>query len=38
MKTAVQELGDLLASEYADIAAGELRINIPGIYSTTISI
>lgn len=38
MKNAVQELGDLLASEYADIAAGELRINIPGIYSTTISI
>lgn len=38
MTQAVEELATLLAEQYADIAAGELKINIPGIYSTTISI
>lgn len=35
---AVEELAELLATEYADIAAGQLKITIPGIYSTKISI
>lgn len=35
---AVEDLATLLASEYADLAAGELKINIPGVYSTKISI
>jgi len=38
MNEAVEEIADILADQYADIAAGELKINIPGIYSTTISI
>lgn len=38
IKPAVAELADLLASKYAGIATGEIKINIPGIYSTTISL
>lgn len=32
----VQDLADILAEEYADIAANDLRILIPGIIDTTI--
>lgn len=35
---AVAELASILSDQYADIAAGELKISIPGIYSTNISI
>jgi hypothetical protein len=35
---AIDELADILSNQYADIAAGELKISIPGIYSTKISI
>ena len=34
----LNELADLLESEYADIAAGELKISIPGVFETNIKI
>jgi len=36
--SAVEELATVLSEEYADLAAGELKINIPGVYSTRITI
>ncbi len=38
LPAAIEDLADLLEKEYADIAAGELIINIPGIYQTKVSI
>lgn len=35
---ATERLADLLSNEYADFLAEELRINIPGIYSTRITL
>lgn len=35
---AIEELATILSNEYADIAAGELKIVIPGIYSTKINL
>jgi len=35
---AIEELATILSDEYADIAAGELKIVVPGIYSTKISL
>lgn len=37
LEPALAELAELLAGEYADIAAAELSINIPGVYQTKIS-
>ena len=34
----IESFANLLEQKYADIAAGELRINIPGIYETRITI
>lgn len=36
--SAVEELATVLSEEYADLVAGELKINIPGVYSTKITI
>ncbi len=35
---ALEELADLLELEYSDIAAGELKISVPGILTTSIYI
>lgn len=34
---AVEKLADVLVEEYADVAASEVKINIPGIISTKIT-
>jgi hypothetical protein len=35
---AVEELADLVAQNYADDVAGQIRINIPGVYRTEIDL
>lgn len=34
----IEELGYILGDAYADVVAGEIAVDIPGVYSTTITI
>lgn len=34
---AIDELADLIAEEYSDVATANIRINIPGVITTTVS-
>lgn len=38
LPNAIEDLADLLAEEYADIAVAELRINIPGVFKMDIDV
>ena len=38
LDVALEELADLLEKEYADVAAGELRLLVPGIIDTKIKV